>query len=196
MHCNLDIHTGLIDDGEVMCPFCDEQIRSIDTKNDDLCCGSKEIITDYGINICINCGTVIDYELVGEYIDFYRDRYKIRTKSIYQRKYHLETLLIKFNLQFIEWKQILLCFKQVENALTQLEQTNKRFPILDYLLYKILQLKHSENKHGNYEASMVKCTRYFGEKTFQKYERLWKKVCDINNWKLIPTKKYHFIQKK
>lgn len=196
MSCDLEIHDELIDSGEVYCPFCDQQISSVNTKNDVSCCASKEIIIDDGFYVCINCGSVFGYELVNEYIDYYENQYRIRRKSIYQRKYHLENRLIKFNLRINERNEILSCFKQVENAINKLEQPNRRFPILDYLFYKILRLKYEERNNLNYKANMTKCKRPIGEKTLQQYEILWKKLCEINSWNYIITDKIYFIKKK
>ena len=38
---------------------------------------------------CKNCGQVHDYLTADEYIDFYENRYRIKRKSIYYRKYHI-----------------------------------------------------------------------------------------------------------
>ena len=40
--------------------------------------------------MCTNCGTVNDYLTANEFVDFYENMYRIRKKSIYHRKYHIE----------------------------------------------------------------------------------------------------------
>ena len=43
--------------------------------------------------ICTNCGKIYYEFYKNNYIDFYENMYKIRKKSIYKRKYHIENVL-------------------------------------------------------------------------------------------------------
>ena len=57
---------------------------------------TKELISDEGMNICRNCGIVVDHcQLMCGYIDFHENRYRIRIKPIYHRKYHIENVINK-----------------------------------------------------------------------------------------------------
>ena len=47
MSCDIGVHEGIIDMGEVICPFCDDQINEI-VKRDDFCCFERELIKDNG----------------------------------------------------------------------------------------------------------------------------------------------------
>jgi len=58
-----------------------------------LCCEKQDIINNKGTNVCRNCGTVNNYDIASEYVDFHENKYKIVKKSFYQRKYHLDNVL-------------------------------------------------------------------------------------------------------
>ena len=92
MNCNFGIHEGMRDMGEVICPFCDEQISEI-AKTDDFCCFEQEFIKDKGKLVCKNCGKVDRYGTIDEYIDFYENKCKMITKSVYHRKYHIRNIV-------------------------------------------------------------------------------------------------------
>ena len=74
--CNKEIHELLIQEGQVNCVFCDKQIQD-PGKPERYFCSDK------------NCGQVHDYLTADEYIDFYENRYRIKRKSVYHRKYHI-----------------------------------------------------------------------------------------------------------
>lgn len=67
-------------------------------KNDETCCDNKELINDNEKNVCRNCGQVHGYDTVNEFIDFYENMYRIRRKSVYHRKYHIENTLMVLKL--------------------------------------------------------------------------------------------------
>ena len=85
----MELHDGLIDVGEICCPFCDMKLRDYESQQDDPCCDNKEIFKDKGMIICQNCGSVYGYEVAREYVDFYENMRRFRRKSIYHRKYHV-----------------------------------------------------------------------------------------------------------
>ena len=45
------------------------------------------------MNICLNCGLVHSCEYAIEYFYFYDNMRRIRQKSVYHRKYHIENVL-------------------------------------------------------------------------------------------------------
>ena len=92
MNCNSQIHDELKNMMESTCPFCDQQLVEV-VKVVESCCSEQEIETVDGMNICINCGLVYGYDFVHEYIDFFDNIYKIRRKSIYYRKYHIDNVM-------------------------------------------------------------------------------------------------------
>ena len=46
-----------------------------------------------GMNVSINCGLVYGYDYVTEYFNFYDNMHRIRRKSVYHRKYHIQNVL-------------------------------------------------------------------------------------------------------
>ena len=56
--------------GEIYCPFCDEQIQKYQLNNCKQCCDNQDIILNRDYSVCKNCGQVIGYEVVYEYVDF------------------------------------------------------------------------------------------------------------------------------
>ena len=85
--CNNEIHQLLIQEDYVNCVFCNEQIQDPGKPERDFCCDSMRLIKDNFL-VCKNCGQVHDYLMADEYVDFYENRYRIKRKSIYYRKYH------------------------------------------------------------------------------------------------------------
>ena len=92
MNCNSVLHDELKNMGEPTCPFCDRLLVEVD-KAVNQCCDEKNMETINGMNTCVNCGTVYGYDYVTEYFNFYDNMHKIRQKSVYHRKYHIENVL-------------------------------------------------------------------------------------------------------
>ena len=88
MICNKEVHELLIQEDYVTCIFCNEQIQDPGKPERDFCWDSIRLIKDNFV-VCKNCGQVHDYLMADEYIDFYENRYRIKRKSIYYRKYHI-----------------------------------------------------------------------------------------------------------
>ena len=79
--CNKEVHELLNQEDYVNCVFCDKPRRYF-------CCDSMRLIKDNFL-VCENCGQVQDYLTADEYVDFYKNRYRIKRKSVYNRKYHI-----------------------------------------------------------------------------------------------------------
>ena len=93
IYCNIIIHKELSDE-YVICPFCYKQISERKMKKSVLeCCDKQEIINDNGEIVCKRCG-IIQHDFQKEYIVFNENKYKIRKKSVYIRKYHVNNILI------------------------------------------------------------------------------------------------------
>ena len=90
--CNNEVHELLIQEDYVNCVFCNEQIQDPGEPERYFCCESMKLIKD-NLLVCKNCGQVHDYLIADEYIDFYENRYRIKRKSIYYRKYHINNTL-------------------------------------------------------------------------------------------------------
>ena len=92
MNCNSKIHNELKNMGESTCPFCEQLTEEVD-KVVELCCDEQELENIDGMNTCINCGSVHGCDYVTEYFNFYDNMHRIRHKSVYHRKYHIENVL-------------------------------------------------------------------------------------------------------
>ena len=63
-------------------------------KIDEPCCENKELINHNGTWIvCKGCGQVERYNYAFEYVNFHENKYKIRRKSVYHRKYHVQNMI-------------------------------------------------------------------------------------------------------
>ena len=85
--------------------FLEYDIRSYyvidrDKKEYDKCCENMEIVHN-DIDVFINYGRVVGLGLSNEHTNFHENRYKIKRKSVYIRKYHIMntiTLIHKYNI--------------------------------------------------------------------------------------------------
>ena len=74
------------------CPFC----KIIE--KDEPCCENKELKNNEGIYVCVKCGRVNGFEMV----NVNENKHKIRRKSKYYRKYHIENILNSLCQKIIE----------------------------------------------------------------------------------------------
>ena len=107
MNCNIDLHESLIESGDIVCPFCDQKLEDDEKPQDrlvkyELCCEFQDIINDDGRFVCKSCAIVQGYTSVQEYVDFHSNKHKIKRKSVYHRKCHIQnTLILAQNITFI-----------------------------------------------------------------------------------------------
>ena len=144
--CNVSIHNGLIDVGEICCPFCGTKLQDYESKQDNSCCDNKEIIKDEGMNVCQNCGSVYGYEVAREYVDFYENMHRFRRKSIYHRKYHIRNKIIdirvkhKLRISISDTQKIYLIFEEIDKILSQVKRGRKRMISIDYILRQLFRM--------------------------------------------------------
>ena len=150
MNCDMELHEGLIELGDVVCPFCkrtlgDEKPRDRSAKY-YLCCHCQDIINDNGMIVCQSCGIVQGYKIAREYVDFYENRYRMRRKSVYHRKYHLNDILMDFstkhNMTFsVEQKnKIMRIFSEIGDILPQINGERKRMISLNFILRQVSRM--------------------------------------------------------
>ena len=150
MNCDMELHEGLIELGDVVCPFCkrtleDEKPRDRSVKY-YLCCVCQDIINNDGMIVCRSCGVVQGYETAREYVDFYENRHRMRRKSVYHRKYHLNNILMdigtKCNITFsVEQKsKIMRIFSEIGKILPQINGERKRMISLNFILIQVLRM--------------------------------------------------------
>ena len=136
MRCNTQIHDELKNMEESTCPFCDRLLVEVDKVEVDKvvesCCCEQDMENVNGMNVCINCGSVHGYDYVQEHVDFYEDMYKIRRKSVYHRKYHIENVLNsicymnRVQLTHNERNWIYKVFAEIDSILHKINDGRKR----------------------------------------------------------------------
>ena len=185
MSCNSVIHDELINMEESICPFCDNKLVKIDNsiKVVDSCCSEPDIVNNNMI-VCKNCGSVHGVRYVNEYIDFYENMYKIRHKSVYNRKYHIENVIKKIccdnKIQLNSDKIDRICkvFVEIDNVLPKLNYRHKQMININFILrqlFKILNIPYKDIKITN-------C-----KKTKEYYTHYWNKIVALIGYEKIKS---------
>ena len=147
IYCNIIIHKELSDE-YVICPFCVRQI-SERKKKDVECCNNQEIINNGEMVICKNCGIVQHYNFHKEYVDFNENKYKMRKKSVYIRKYHLNNILMdicgknNIQLEYSDTLKIFEIFDKINKVIPKLGSNRNRIISIKYILiqYHLMQIQ-------------------------------------------------------
>ena len=111
---------------------------------------SMKLIKD-NLLVCKNCGQVHDYLTAEEYIDFYENRYRIKRKSIYYRKYHiintLSDIVQKNNIQLEHYdrESILRIFKLFDRIELP-DVGRKRLISVNYIIKQLFDILGIEYK--------------------------------------------------
>ena len=152
MNCNMELHESLIELGVIVCPFCNQNLEDLDEKprdrlaKYDLCCDYQDIINDNGMIVCRSCGIVQGYETAREYVDFYENRHKMKRKSVYHRKYHINNILMdistKHNITFsVEQKnKIIRIFFEIGKIIPQINGERKRMISSNFILRQVSRM--------------------------------------------------------
>ena len=125
------------------------------------------------MNTCVNCGLVDGCDYVIEYFNFYDNMYKIRKKSVYNRKYHIENLLdsisIENNIQltYHQREQIYKVFVEIDSVLNEVNDGRKRMISIKYVIKKLFKMLRLPYKDINVTKS---------KRTLTYYKQYWKKV--------------------
>ena len=187
MNCDIELHGSLIESGDIVCPFCDQNLEDSDEKPRDrlvkyyLCCDCQDIINNDGMIVCRSCGIVQGYETAREYVDFYENKYRIKRKSVYHREYHINNVLTdlssKYRITFsVEHKnKILRIFAEIDKILPQINGERKRIISVNFILKKIFKLL-------SIEFNNLPITK--SKKTLASYEKYWKQIYTIIDHKI------------
>ena len=177
MDCEIGIHEAFIELKQNICPFCKQPLE--DEKKCDiieeyyLCCDCREIVINNGYIVCKNCGIVQGYKKAKEFINFYENLYRIRRKSIYHRKYHLNNILmemsLKQNIKFsIEQRnKILRIFYEIGEILPQINGERKRMISLSFILVQVLRMM---------DLPFNKIQISKSKRTLNSYQEYWEKI--------------------
>ena len=179
MDCNSVLHNELKSMGEPTCPFCDRVLVEVD-KVVELCCSEHDMENVNGMNICINCGSVHGYDYVPEHVDFYENMYKIRRKSVYHRKYHIENVLNsicyrnRVQLTHNQRNRICKVFAEIDSILHKINDGRKQIIQIEFILmqlfkmlglpYKDIQVKKAEETLTYYKQYWVKVQSLIGDR--------------------------------
>ena len=137
------------------------------------CCDEQDTETVNGMNICVNCGSVHGYVYVPEYINLYDNLHRIRKKSIYHRKYHIENVINSISgendvqLTFSQRNRIYLIFIEIDGILHKVIDGRKRMISIKYIIKQLLKMLEFPYK----DIFVTKSKR-----TLTYYEQCWKKV--------------------
>ena len=175
MSCNSVIHDELKNTEETTCPFCDKELVDVKnfTKPIESCCSKQEIINDNGMNVCKNCGVVKCYDYHKDYIDFNENKYKIRKKSVYIRKYHINSVLNSISsenhiqLTFNQKERIYKVFIEIGGVLEKVNNDRKRMISVKFIIKKLFMMLKLPYK--NIQVTKTK-------KTLEYYEEFWMDV--------------------
>ena len=172
--CDATIHDVLIDIDEQICPFCDMELiecKKIPYK----CCELKEIVDVDGIRVCISCGMVYECITKYDYIDFYENMFRIRRKSVYIRKYHIEKivndLLFGKNVEPTpnQRTKVYKIFELIGGVTNQINGNRKRIISVKYLLKRIFDMMDIK-----YNIPITKSKR-----TLTFYNAYWEKIITV-----------------
>ena len=172
MDCNTQIHDELKNMMQFTCPFCDQQLVEVD-KVDELCCDEQELENIDGMNTCVNCGKIYGYDYVAECIDFYKNMYKIRMKSVYCRKYHIENVMnsISFEnnteLTHGQMDRIYKVFVEIDSVLHEVNDGRKRMISVKFIMKQLFKMLGLPYKDINVTKS---------KRTLKYYKQYWEKV--------------------
>ena len=177
MDCNSVIHDELKSMGEPTCPFCDRLLVEVDKVEVDKvvesCCCEQDMENVNGMNVCINCGSVHGYDYVPEHVNFYENMYKIRRKSVYHRKYHIENVLNsicyrnRVQLTHNQRNRIYKVLAEIDSILYKINDGGKRMISIKFIikqLFKMLGLPYKD----------IQVTK--SKKTVRYYKQYWEKV--------------------
>ena len=145
MDCDSVLHDELKEMMEVMCPLCDQQLLEVKNMLDP-CCDKQELKIVNGMNTCVNCGSVHGCDYVMEYFDFYDNMHRIRQKSVYNWKYHIENVLFKIysenniELTFHQREQIYKAFIAIDNVLNEVNDGRKRMISMKYVIKELIKM--------------------------------------------------------
>ena len=180
MRCNEKFH-GIIrnETGERFCPICsqdmeyDDEDRRVYSKEYDLCCDCQDVIRNFGMFVCRSCGIVQGFEPAREYVDFYDNRHRIRRKSVYHRKYHINDILMRISMNHnieisVEQKtKIMRIFNEIGEIIPKMESERKRMISLNFILRQVLRMMGLP-----YEKIPISKTK----KTLTSYQQYWDRI--------------------
>ena len=159
---------------EKYCPICSQGIELNDKtqivhlKGFDICCDCQDVIRNFGKYVCMSCGIVQGYEPAREFIDFYENRHRIRRKSVYHRKYHINDILMrKIEISVKNRTKIMRIFNEIGEIIPKMESKRKRMISINFMLRQVLRMMGLP-----YENIPISKTK----KTLKSYQQYWDRI--------------------
>ena len=96
--------------------------------------------------MCKNCGQVHDYIAANEFVNFHKNRHKIRKKSVYHRKYHILNVINdiaqKNNIKigYYNREKIVRTFALIDKAAKQIDVDRKRMVCIKFILKQLFDI--------------------------------------------------------
>ena len=180
MSCNSQIHDELKNMDESVCPFCN-QLLIKGNKDDVPCCSEPNVGNKNGMNVCLHCGLVHGCEYVIGYLDFYENIYKILRKSIYQRKYHIETVMnnicfeTRIDLTHDQRERIFRVFAEISDIIPTVNGQRKRLISTKYIICRLFELL----------GIQISIEISKSQKTMDFYYRYWNEILTLKSDKII-----------
>ena len=173
MNCNKNVHNELINMGEYNCPFCELQLMEVDMKKEE-CCKEQDVVDDNCKMVCKNCGIVQGYKPVKEFIDFHKNKYKLRRKSVYHRKYHIENIVFNMKIKMSRDNMERICkiFDEIDKIVPSIDKHRKRLISINFFLRQIIKTYFPGILYEN-----IKITK--SEKTLKYYNDYWNKIVSL-----------------
>ena len=172
--CCDSIHDELINIKESVCPFCNKILIEYE-KTNDMCCEDHNILDIDGMRVCIKCGMVHSYICKDDYIDFYENVFKIKRRSIYDRKYHIlnimNNLLIDQGVELTYFQRVKInkIFEKIGYILPQVNNGRKRMISTNFIMKKIFDMMDIK-----YPLSITK-----SQKTLAFYNKYWLNIMTL-----------------
>ena len=138
----------------------------------------QDIINDNQKIVCKNCGVVQYYDYHKEYMDFNENKYKIRKKSVYIRKYHIENTINKIcddnniQLKYSNRLKIFEIFDKINKFIPELNHNRKRTISIKYMLKQMFDMLKIDYKH-------IEVTK--SESTLLYYNSYWNNLLKLIN---------------
>ena len=189
MDCNNEFHEYLNENGDMVCPICFINLEEFDEKPQDNIvkyiprCENQDIINDNNELVCQKCGIVQGYETVREYVNFYDNKHKLKRKSHYCRKYHINNTILdikqeyKINISCDQKCKIDKVFTEIGKIISEVNGTRKRMISIYFILRKVLSMMN---------LSFDKIPISKSKQTLKFYNEYWAKIMsqigdEINN---------------
>ena len=180
MFCDLNIHEDMRNSGTLMCSICNMVLLEFNKKSVQ-CCSKQSILYNNSTYTCANCGLVHDCGYVSEFTDYYANLHRIRRKSIYQRKYHIETVMNnicfknRIDLTHDQRDRICRVFAEISDIIPTVNGQRKRLISTKYIICRLFELL----------GIQISIEISKSQKTMDFYYRYWNEILTLKSDKII-----------